>query len=90
MEQQAMQEQTIEQLLADPRFQNLYAKAEAHQDQFRPKETAQLEALNELESILQQRTKRSWDSLKAARKAGMTLMEAQEIAFPYILVPAEK
>ena len=90
MEQKVEQEQTMEQLLADPRFQNLYAKAESHQEKFRPKETARLQESNQLESILQQRTKACWDSLTAARRAGMTLMEAQEVAFPLILLPGEK
>jgi hypothetical protein len=76
-------------LLADERFQNLLGKAETHQRKFRPRETAKLEAEGGLTTVLQERTQSCWESLKAARKRGMTLMEAQEEAFPIILLPDE-
>jgi hypothetical protein len=72
-----------------PAFQNLLAKAETHQHQFRPKETEQLQREGKLEEVLMLRTQLCWDSLKACRKAGMNMVEAQEIAFPYILLPDE-
>jgi hypothetical protein len=77
-------------LLSDPRFKNLLAKAETHQRQFRPKETKMLESQGKLQSVLQQRTLACWEELKAARQAGMSLDQAQEIAFPAILLPDER
>jgi hypothetical protein len=76
-------------LLLDERFINLLAKAETHQWQFRPKETAQLEQENQLATVLFERTKSCWETLKTARQSGLTLAEAQEVAFPIILVPDE-
>jgi hypothetical protein len=77
-------------LLLDDRFINLLAKAETHQRQFRPKETAELEQENQLATVLFERTKGCWENLKAARQSGMTISEAQEVAFPIILVPDEE
>jgi hypothetical protein len=76
-------------LLADQRFQNLLSKAETHQRKFRPKETEKLEQEGRLTEILQERTLSCWESITAARKRGMTLLEAQEEAFPMILLPDE-
>lgn len=78
-----------EDLNADPRFQNLLAKAETHQRKFRPMETARLEQDGRLEAVVEQRARACWDSLKAARHAGMNLFEAEEVALPLILLPAE-
>lgn len=78
-----------EELLRDPRFQNLLAKAETHQRKFRPNETIELEKNGTLMLVLEQRTKACWESLKSAREAGMTLLEAQEVALPLILLPDE-
>jgi hypothetical protein len=75
--------------LSDPRFQNLLAKADAHQRQFRPKETAELEKSGNLESVLVQRTELCWAMLKQARETGANLLEAEELAYPTILLPAE-
>lgn len=79
----------MEDLLTDPRFQNLLGKAEAHQWRFRPRESARLEAAGELMAELQTRTEECWDSLKACRQSGMTLTEAQEVAYPIILLQSE-
>jgi hypothetical protein len=76
-------------LLADPRFQNLLAKAENHQRQFRPKETERLERDGQLTATLQERTQTCWEVLRTTRQNGMTMLEAQEIAFPIILLPDE-
>ncbi len=76
-------------LLSDPRFQNLLAKAETHQRQFRPKETVRLEREGRLTTVLQERTHACWESLKAARQQGINMLEAQEVAFPMILLPDE-
>ena len=78
-----------DQLLADPRFQNLLGKAETHQREFRPRETLQLEKDGLLTEALIIRTKACWEALGAARQSGMTLLEAQEVAFPLILLPDE-
>jgi hypothetical protein len=77
-------------LLNDPRFQSLLAKAETHQRKFRPKETAALEAAGRLMPVLEERAWTCWESLSAARKRGMTMLEAQEEAFPMILLPTEE
>jgi len=77
-------------LLTDPRFQNLLGKAEAHPWKFRPRESARLEAAGELTTELQTRTKECWESLKACRQSGVTLTEAQEVAYPIILPQAEE
>ena len=76
--------------LEDPRFQNLLAKAETHQRKFRPRETALLEANGTLTQVLEERTKECWEILSQARKAGMNMIEAQEEAFPIILLPEEE
>jgi hypothetical protein len=74
----------------DPRFQNLLAKAETHQRKFRPRETAQLEAENRLAAVLEERTAACWESLKAARRSGLNILEAEEEALPMILLPEEE
>jgi hypothetical protein len=76
-------------LLEDPRFQNLLAKAETHQRKFRPKETAALEREGRLTAVLLERTLICWESLSAARRRGMKMLEAQEVALPMILLPDE-
>jgi len=75
---------------SDPRFENLLAKAETHQRQFRPKETAAMEKAGTLRPVLRKRTRACWEALKAARKQGLNLIEAGEIAYPTILLPDEK
>ncbi len=82
-------EEEMSSLLADPRFENLLAKAESHQWQFRPQESERLAASGELRPLLQSRTRECWDELKACRRAGMNMGEAQEVAFQKILVAAE-
>jgi hypothetical protein len=80
---------TLESLLADPRFQNLLAKAETHQRKFRPSETEKLEKEGRLTAVLQERTQSCWESLAVARKQGLNMLAAQELAFPMILLPDE-
>jgi hypothetical protein len=80
---------TVEPLLQDQRFVNLFAKAETHQRKFRPKETRRLLQEKQLAALLMERTKTCWASLVAARQSGLTLEQAQEMAFPIILVPDE-
>jgi len=79
----------VDELLTDPRFQNLLGKAESHQWKFRPKESELLDSTGELLPMLQRRTKECWEVLSISRKAGMSLTEAQEVAYPKILVPSE-
>jgi len=76
-------------LLLNPVFINLLAKAETHQFEFRPKETARLEKQNQLAPVLLERTKNCWETMIAARQSGHTQSEAQEIALPIILLPDE-
>jgi hypothetical protein len=71
-------------------FQNARAKAETHEYQFRPKEYARLEKNGQLDLVLNERTMSAWNILADARKAGQNLIEAQELAFPSILLPGEK
>jgi hypothetical protein len=73
----------------DPRFESLFAKAETHQRQFRPNETKRLEASGQLMSVLRERTQACWETLKSARKSGLNLIVANEIAMPNILLPDE-
>ena len=79
----------MDELMTDPRFQNLLGKAESHQWKFRPKESELLDSTGELMPMLQRRTKECWELLSLSRKAGMSLSEAQEVAYPKILVPSE-
>jgi hypothetical protein len=81
--------QEMEELMSDPRFQNLLGKAESHQWKFRPKESEHLDSTGELLPMLQRRTKECWEMLSLSRKSGMSLSEAQEVAYPKILVPSE-
>ena len=79
----------MSELMSDPRFQNLLGKAESHQWKFRPRESERLDSTGELLPMLQRRTKECWEVLSTSRKAGMSLSEAQEVAYPKILVPSE-
>jgi hypothetical protein len=79
----------MDELMTDPRFQNLLGKAESHQWKFRPKESKLLDSTGELLPMLQRRTKECWELLTVSRKAGMSLSEAQEVAYPKILVQSE-
>jgi hypothetical protein len=77
-------------LLKDRRFQNLLGKAATHQRKFRPSETKTLEKDDLLMKTLLERTQTCWLALKNARQSGMTMQEAQELAFPIILLPDER
>ena len=72
-----------------PAFQNLLAKAETHQRQFRPRESEELEKEGRLAEILRERTQSCWEALSAARKRGTNMIEAREEALPIILLPDE-
>jgi hypothetical protein len=80
----------LETLKTYPAFQNLRAKAETHQLQFRPKESQELQAQGTLEEALDERTQSAWNILADCRRNGMHLNEAEEIALPSILVRSEK
>jgi hypothetical protein len=81
---------TLIDLLEDHRFQSLMGKAETHQRKFRPVETKAMEKEGRLTLVLQERTQTCWLALKNARQGGMTMLEAQEVAFPIILLPDEE
>jgi hypothetical protein len=72
-----------------PAFQNLRAKAETHQREFRPEETKRLEKNGQLDQVLDERTESCWNTLADCRAAGMHMNEAEEIALPTILLPSE-
>ena len=59
-----------------PAFQNLRAKAETHQLQFRPKESARLKASGQLNQVLDERALSAWNILSDARKSGQNMIEA--------------
>jgi hypothetical protein len=80
----------LEKLKQYPAFQNLRAKAETHQLQFRPKESGRLRQQGKLDQVLDQRSEQAWNVLSDNRKNGMNLNEAEELALPYILLPSEK
>jgi hypothetical protein len=80
----------LEKLKSYPAFQNLRAKAETHQLQFRPKETEHLRKTNQLSQVLDQRTESAWNSLRDNRANGMNQHEAEEVALPHILLPSEQ
>jgi hypothetical protein len=48
-----------------------------------------LERDGQLTATLQERTQTCWEVLRTTRQNGMTMLEAQEIAFPIILLPDE-
>lgn len=73
-----------------PVWQNLRAKTESHQLEFRPKETSRLQAKGKLSEVLDQRTQDCWNSLVDCRKAGMNQNEAEEVALHPILLPDER
>lgn len=65
------------------------AKAETHQLQFRPKESLKLKNNGTLSQVLDQRTLSAWNALRDCRANGMNQNEAQEVAFPNMLLPSE-
>ena len=58
--------------------------------EIRPSETKTLEKDDLLMKTLLERTQTCWLALKNARQSGMTMQEAQELAFPIILLPDER
>lgn len=80
----------LEKLKSYPAFQVLRAKAETHQLEFRPKESLILCNQGQLDLVLDERTEQAWNVLSDCRKNGMNLNEAEEVAYPYILLPSEK
>lgn len=80
----------LEKLKTYPAFQNLRAKAETHQRQFRPKETTRLLQQGKLDQVLDSRTQSAWNALADCRRSGMHQNEAEEVALPNILLPSEK
>jgi hypothetical protein len=79
----------LEKLKEYPAFQSLRAKAETHQLQFRPKESLKLKNNGTLSQVLDQRTLSAWNALRDCRANGMNQNEAQEVAFPNMLLPSE-
>lgn len=73
-----------------PAFQNLLAKAETHQLQYRPKESQHLKKQGTFQKTIEERTQSAWNSLQDELKAGANQHEAEEVALPNILLPSEK
>lgn len=80
----------LEKLKTYPAFQALRAKAERHQDQFRPKEQERLKKAGTLNQVLDERTESAWNILADQRRNGANLNEAEELAYPSIYLPSEK
>jgi hypothetical protein len=79
----------LDKLKDNPVFQNLRAMAETHQLKLRPKESLRLQNNGTLDSVLDLRTESTWNSLRDCRANGMNQNEAQEVAFPNMLLPSE-
>jgi hypothetical protein len=84
------QREPLDLLKTFPVFQNLRAKAETHQLQFRPKESLKLQNNGTLNKVLDQRTESAWNALRDCRANGMNQHEAEEVALPNILLPTER
>jgi hypothetical protein len=80
----------LEKLRTYPVFQHLRAKAETHQLTFRPMESLKLQNNGTLTEVLDQRTESAWNALLDCRANGMNQNEAEEVAFPNILLPSEQ
>ncbi len=83
------EKETLDKLRTYPAFQALRPKAETHQLKFRPKESGRLKKEGTFEQTIDERTESCWNALADARKAGADLDQAQEIAYPLILLPGE-
>ena len=90
MSSKTNQREPLETLKTYSAFQVLRARAEDHQEQFRPNETAKLRQQGQLDRVLDQRTQSAWNALADARANGASLYAAEEVALPMILLPAEK
>ena len=80
----------MENLKTYPVFQHLRANAEAHQLTFRPKESLKLQNNGTLNQVLDNRTESAWNALRDCRANGMNQNEAEEVAFPNMLLPSEQ
>jgi hypothetical protein len=63
-----------------PAFQNLLAKVETNYYRNRPQEAVKLEAAGTLPALLQERAAQAWAILSQARKSGMEMYQAEELA----------
>jgi hypothetical protein len=79
----------LEVLKTYPAFQVLRAMAETHQLKFRSKESLRLQNKGTLSEVLDQRTESAWNALRDCRANGMNQNEAEEVAFPNMLLPSE-
>jgi hypothetical protein len=67
-------------LMRLPAFQNLLAKVETNYYRNRPQEAVKLEATWTLPALLQERAAQAWAILSQARKSGMEMYQAEELA----------
>ena len=80
----------LEVLKTYPAFQALRAKAETWELTSRPKEAKRLKAAGTFDEIIDSRAESCWNAVADCQRAGMNLIEAQEVAYPNIYLPSEK
>jgi hypothetical protein len=81
--------ESLEQLKQYPVFQHWRAKAETHQLQFRPAESARLKAQGIFDEVIDSRTESLWNAMVGAKAAGAEQHEAEELTLDIILLPLE-
>ncbi len=81
--------ESLRQLKKYPVFRHWRAKAEAHEEEFRPMEAADLKKTGTFDEIIDSQTLSFWNALTDARAGGSNQHEAEEIALPNILLESE-
>ena len=81
--------ESLKQLRKYPVFRVWRAKAEAHEEEMRPTEAADLKKQGTFDKVIDSRTLSFWYALTDAREAGSNQHEAEEIALPNILLESE-
>ena|SRR5579862_3695543 len=81
--------ESLKQLRKYPVFRVWRAKAEAHEEEMRPMEAADLKKQGTFDKVIDSRTLSFWYALIDARAAGSNQHEAEEIALPNILLESE-
>ena len=81
--------ESLRQLKTYPVFRVWRAKAEAHEEEFRPTEAAELKMRRTFDQIIDIRTLSFWNALTDSKAGGSNQHEAEEIALPSILLESE-
>ena len=81
--------ESLKQLKKHPVFRVWSAKAEAHEEEMRPMEAADLKKKGMFDKIIDSRTLSFWYALVDAMDGGSNQHEAEEIALPNILLESE-